>query len=319
MTPTAQPGIPETARAPAAAVAGAPRRDGTPAIRLLAVGLLALAAGLAINTLLGPLVLDLVSYPFSESTRNQTLGLEAVSLFLVAPVCLAAGILAWRGSRAGIVLALGPATYTAYMFVQYVIGPQYAHYPRALVLHLGLFVLGMVVATGAWAMVSAGDLPAIGPTAARRRGIVLCLLAAFVVSRYLPALAGSWPEEPLPAEYAADPSMFWTILLLDLGIVVPALVATAVALFRGAATGHKAAYALLGWFALVPPSVAAMSVAMVAAGDPNASVGQMAIFIVAAVAFSAYALAAHRPLFRRVAPPEEPARAPARPATPTGG
>src|SRR5687768_10302153 len=90
----------------------APRRRA----RSFAWALFVLGAGLALNTILGPLMLDAIDYPFSESLRNQTIGLEVVSLFLVAPLCFAAGILTLRERRAGAVLAFGPAAYTAYMF-----------------------------------------------------------------------------------------------------------------------------------------------------------------------------------------------------------
>jgi hypothetical protein len=195
-------------------------------------------------------------------------------------------------------LAIGPATYAAYMLVQYVIGPQYLVYPRSLPLHLGLFVISVVVAVQAWASIDLARLPDLSSRARRRRGVMLCVLAAFVVSRYVPTLAGSWTEEPLTAEFLEDPSMFWTIAWLDLGLVVPAAVAAALAVFRGVATAQRAAYAVIGWFALVPPSVAAMSAAMSINDDPHASTANLVAFTAAAVVFGAYAITVYRPLLR---------------------
>jgi hypothetical protein len=134
---------------------------------------------------------------------------------------------------------------------------------------------------------------------ARRRAAVFGLLAAFIVLRYVPTLAASWSEQPLPDEYRTDPTMFWTILLLDLAFVVPAVVAVAVGIRRGAAWAGRATTAVLGWFALVPPSVAAMSVAMLLQDDPDATLAQAALLVVASVVFAAYAVAVHRPLLRR--------------------
>ena len=274
--------------------------------RWFGVALAALGLGLAVNSLLGPLVLDAIRYPFSGSLRNQLLGLDAVSLVLVAPLCVLAGILALRRHPAAPVLALGPATYTAYMFVQYLVGPQYLNSPRILPLHLGLFILGVVVTATAWSAVVPAQLPAMTPRRSRRRGVIALALAAFVVSRYLPVLLGSWSGAPIAAEFQAAPSFFWTILLMDLGVVVPAAIATAVGLLRQAPAAARAMYALFGWFALVPPSVAAMAVAMVLRHDPNATTGGTIVFIAVAAVFAAFAVGVFWPLFAtptRSAPP----------------
>ena len=277
-----------------ATVAPLPR----PADRALGLGLIALGAALAVNTVLGPLAADVVAYPFSESIRNQTMGLEVVSFALVTPLCIAAGILVLQGATVGAVLAIGPATYTAYMMVQYVVGPGYPYYPPVLIFHLALFVLSWLLAVRAWVSFRPGDLPMMTARSRRRRAVVLSGLAAFVMLRYVPAFIGSVGSEALTDEFAADPAFFWTILLMDVGIVVPCLVATAVALRRGAPSATKSTYALVCWFALVPPSVAAMAVAMVINDDPNASVASTVLFVAAACVFAVYAVALYRPLLR---------------------
>lgn len=82
-------------------------------------------------------------------------------------------------------------------------------------------------------------------------------------------------------------------------IVVPATAAAAVALIRGVRWGHIALYAILGWFALVPPSVAAMAAAMAANDDPHGSAGQAVLLGVVSVVFAVLAAAIYRPLFTR--------------------
>jgi hypothetical protein len=242
--------------------------------RSFGIALIALGVGLIVNSLLGPFIADAIQYPLSESVLNQTIGLEAVSLLLVAPLCILAGALAIRGHPAAPVVAFGPAAYTTYMFLQYVVGPEYRYYPGVLPLHLGLFVLGTGIAVAAWASVDREHLPRMTRRSERQYGVLLLVLAAFIVSRYLPALSAALRDDPLVAEFRNDVSMYWSIFLLDLGIVVPATIAASVALIRGTGWGRKALYAVFGWFALVPPSVAAMSIVMVANDDPNASAGQ---------------------------------------------
>jgi len=267
--------------------------------RWLGMALMALGFGLVANSLLGPFVADVIRYPLSESVLNQTIGLEAVSLLLVAPLCILAGLLTIRGHAAGPLVAFGPAAYTAYMFLQYVVGPEYRYYPAVLPLHLVLFVLGGGIAVAAWTMVDRERLPQMTQRSERRYGVLLVALAAFIVSRYLPALFAGLRGDPLPAEFRDDVSMYWSIFLLDLGIVVPATVTAALALIRGTVWGRKALYAVLGWFALVPPSVAAMAIVMVAKDDPNASTGQAIVLTVVAVIFAALAVRLYRTLFDR--------------------
>jgi len=265
----------------------------------LGIALFALAGGLVANSMLGPLVADVITYPFSESVRNQTIGLEAVSLFLVAPLCVFAGILALLGHPAAGPVAFGPAAYSAYMFLQYVIGPEYDYYAGVIPLHLGLFILGTGTAVVAWRAIDAERLPKMARRSERRYGILLLALAAFIISRYLPALFAGLAGEPLTAEFRDDVSMYWSIFLLDLGIVVPATIAAAAALVRGAEWGPRSQYAIHGWVAHVPPSVAAMAIVMVVNDDPHASAGQAVVLTVAAAAFAVLAAWAFRPMIVR--------------------
>lgn len=258
------------------------------------------AAGLVANSVCGPLVLDLIDYPFAATIENQLIGLELVSVFLVVPLCLAAGVLALRGHPAAGPLAFGPAAYTAYMLVQYVLGPEYAAYVPAAVLQLVLFVLSLVLAVWAWSR-SVGLGAEIPASRRRVYGLALLALAVFVLSRYASGLAGASTHTPIPAEFAASRTFYWSIFLLDLGVVVPGTVAAAVSVLRG---GHLAAaslYAVVGWFALVPPSVASMGIVMLARDDPYASVPQVLVLSTVAVLFAAFAVVVFRPLFAREA------------------
>jgi hypothetical protein len=54
----------------------------------------------------------------------------------------------------------------------------------------------------------------------------------------------------------------------------------------------------MGWYALVPPSVAAMSATMVVNDDPNAVPGQAIMFGVVAIVFASLAVWIFLPLLR---------------------
>lgn len=248
--------------------------------RWLGFGMVSLGLGLALNTILGPLFIGAISYPFTQTVYYETLGLEAVSLVLIAPLAVAAGILALRGHPAAAVLALGPAGYSVYMLLQYVVGPQYATYQPSIAFHLGLFVLGALLLLRAWATVDAGSLPSVS----RGWAVVTFLLAAFVASRWLPAFAGMVNSESVPAA-SPDLTMFWSIFLLDMGVMVPATIATGVALLLRRRWAVKALFGIIGWFALVPPSVAAMSIVKLVSADPLASATDTIVFVIVTLIF----------------------------------
>lgn len=275
--------------------------------RLLGLGLLGLAAGLVANSIVGPLVADLVDYPVSETMRNQTIGLDAASLVVVAPLAAIVGLMALRGRPAAAVLALGPAGYVAYMFVQYVAGPDHLTYPSVLLLQLGLFIGGWLLAGLAWRLDAERQLgrrpeTGLGPG----HGWVAIGLGAFVLARYLPGLVGSITDEPLPAEVATDPAMYWLIVLLDLGIYLPATTLAAIGLRQARPWGARLHRGLVGWFTLTTIAVASMSFTMWRNDDPNASTGQLLLFLAVGVVIIGYAVRVLRPTAHSGRPPDSP-------------
>lgn len=151
-----------------------------------------------------------------------------------------------------------------------------------------------------WSWVAATRVawPTVQASARHRRGLLLLGLAAFVLLRYVPLLGGGLTESVIPDEFAEAPAFYWSIVLLDLGLVVPITCVAAVAVLRGSSVAVPALYAVVGWFALAPPSVAAMAVVMVITGDPHASAATMTLLVVAAVAFGAVAWRLFVPLVR---------------------
>jgi hypothetical protein len=177
------------------------------------------------------------------------------------------------------------------MLVQYVVGPQYPTYQPAIAGHIALFVLSAALLVRAWGSIDRGALPAIS----RAWAVVIFLMTAFVVSRWLPAFGGMASGSAVPA---ADPdlTMYWSIFLLDVGLIVPAGIATGIGVLRGVPWATAALYGLVGWFALVPPSVAAMSLVKLVRDDPNASGGDTVVFIVVTLLFWLVAGALYRKL-----------------------
>ena len=252
--------------------------------------LVALAGLLALNSLLGPLLLGVVEYPISESMSNQLLGLEVVTLALVVPWTALAGVLALRDDPRAPVLALGPTGYSAYMFVQYVLGPEYRTYSWAVLFHVAMVALSGGLALCAWSRAQHEPVPSISDRQRRRLSLVLSGVAVFVLLRYAPAFVGAPSSETIAAEFGDARTFFWSIVLLDLGVVVPMTAAAAASLLRGSAAGHRALYGVVGWFALVPPSVTAMAAVMLVRDDPHASVPTLLLLAGATLAFWTVAL-----------------------------
>jgi hypothetical protein len=266
-------------------------------VRLLVL----LAVGLAANSILGPLALDVIEYRYTESLVNQGIGLDLVALVAAAPIAIAAAMLVVRHHPAGSVLAFIPATFAAYMAPQYVIGPDYLGLPgnneRFVVLHLALFVLGVTTTIVAWRTIDRTELQPRTIESDGRRSLALFGMVAFILfGRWLTGLIDLVAGDPTGADYRENPTAYLLIGFLDLGIVVPAASATAIGLRRQSAWARTASYAVIGWFALVPAAVAAMAVVMQIEDDPNASTGTTGVFVLAAMVFTVGAASLYRPM-----------------------
>lgn len=267
----------------------------------LAVALWSLGLGAAAVSLLGPLGFDVIRYHASSGAVNQIMGGDVAGLVLVAPVSIAAGILVWRGHRAGPLLALGPAAYALYMYSQLALGGDVLRYEgnseRFFLLFLGLFVLAGAILIRAWSIPV--SLPMTRRWLDRTVAIFFLVVAFFLLfGLHLPGLIDAWSAEPTGAEYLADPVVFWLVKFMDLALVVPALVVVGIGLLRRAPWAGRLTYPLVGWAALLGASVAGMAVVMQVTGDPAAGVANTVAFGVFAAVGIVIAWLAFRPLLR---------------------
>jgi hypothetical protein len=265
------------------------------------LGLLLFGVGAAAVALLGPLVLDVIRYHVSEQAVNQVLGGDVAGLALVAPVSIVAGILAWRGHIGGAVLALGPAIYGLYMYSQLALGGDFVRYEgnseMFFPLYLGLFILAGAIAIGAWSMIDGDRLPETSRRIDRLiAGFALVVAVFLVLGLHLPGLADVFGGEP-GTEYLADPVVFWLVKFMDLGLVVPALVAIGVGVLRNSTWAVKAKYGAVGWMALLGSSVAGMAVVMQATDDPAGSWANTIAFSAFAAIGLVVAVVLYLPLF----------------------
>jgi hypothetical protein len=271
--------------------------------RHVAVATALLAAGLAANAVLGPFVLDAIRYRVSHDMLNQVVGGDAAMLLVAVPVAVFAGILLWRGHRAGPVVALAPAVFALYTMPQLIAGDEYLELPgnneRFFALQLGIFVLAGVVLVATWR--GAADVrPTVSRGLARLAGWVLVAIAAFLLfGLHLPGLLDAWRDQPTSAEYLQTPTSFWLVKMMDLGIVVPIAAATGIGLLWRRPWADRLTFAMIGGYAVLATSVTGMAITMQVNNDPDASLANAVVFAAFSLAFAVLAVALYRPLFRR--------------------
>jgi hypothetical protein len=177
------------------------------------------------------------------------------------------------------------------MAPQYAVGPEYLNLPgnnkQFFLLHLGMFILAVATLVGAWRAVDPTRLAPASRASDRRRSLVLLGVVAFIVlGRWLPGIIDLLGGDPTAADYLENPTSYLLIGFLDLGLVVPAAIAGAIGLLRSSSWARTAAYEVIGWFALVPASIASMAITMQINDDPNADAGLAVVFTVAAAVFT---------------------------------
>lgn len=241
---------------------------------LVGIGLISLGAGIAANAVLGPLALRVIRFHNSPNAINQLIGGEIVSLVVVAPLSVAAGVLWIRGRRVAPALALAPSLYALYTYTTEIFGADYRRYPgnneQFLPLHLGMMALGVSIAVNAWSALDEGQLPMprrpLRLTAAAALFVPSTLFALMWIQQ-LAAFAGGERSQA----YLEDPCLWWLIKALDLGLLIPAALGASIALLRERPVGVKAAYGLTGFLACLVSSVGGMGVVMLWKNDPSVS------------------------------------------------
>jgi hypothetical protein len=267
---------------------------------LLATVLVGLGAAIAVASLVGPLVLDLMRYRTSPTTLNQLLGSDAAGLFVVAPLAVVAAVLVQRRHVAGTVLATGVGVFALYTYSQVIIGQEYLRLPGNVEsffpLLLAVFLLGEAAVVLAWRALPP-ELPT--PTLRVQRvagGVLLAVVVLLVFGQHLRPMIVAWSDPASLTEYASSPTPFWLVKLMDLGIVAPIATAAGIGLLRRARWALRLAYPLVTAYALLGASVTAMGVVMNLRSDPDASLALTAGFGLFTAILAGLTMALYRPL-----------------------
>ena len=260
--------------------------------RITSYALFLLSIGIVVSALLGPLVLGVIRFRISDTMEHQLVGGEIASLLIAAPVAALAGGLWLRGHRLAPVLAIGPALYSVYMYMQYIVGPEYSRYDgnneKAFPLYLALFVLGWGIAVRAWANIGATGLPAPPARLGLALGVLLILANAIFALAWIASLRDVFAGV-LSVEYQRDPQLFWLIRLLDLGLIIPVGMTIGIGLVRHRQWADRLAYAIVGFQMLVVAAVAGMAARMTVMDDPSADPVLLVATMVLTITFLAVA------------------------------
>jgi hypothetical protein len=225
-----------------------------PTAILLAI---AAASGIFINGL----------YRDTPGLVAQAIGQDAVTLMIALPALAIAAFLTSRGSQRARLIWLGVLIYVAYTYASYAFGIRFNPLFLIYIALLGCATYALIggIVTTDWAGIKAGFTER---TPARAVSIFLVVIAGLF---YL-----MWLSEAVPASLTGIPPQSVkddgtptnVIHVLDMAWLLPALIITAVSLWRKKPIGYALAAALLANLVFLALAIIAMIVFQSQGGEP---------------------------------------------------
>ena len=211
----------------------------------------------------------------------QAVGQDFITLAVALPALIIGAILAARGSRRAHLVWLGILVYLVYSYVIYALAVRFNPLFLVYVALLGFSLYALIggLATTDFAGIKARFSQA---TPVRAVSIFLAVLATLFyfmwLSETIPALlAGEVPQSVTDNGTSTN-----AVHVLDMAWILPAMLLSAVLLWRRLALGYALAGALLTFGALIVLAVMAMIVSMSLYGL-GVAIGQAVVFAVVAV------------------------------------
>lgn len=170
-------------------------------------------------------------------------------------------------------LTLGPALFAAYTYTTVVLGQEFARYPGNVEPFFprfaGLVALGVALAAITWSWLARRQ-PVLPGEGLRRllAGIFFVIGVCFALTwaaQIRQVVAGA-PS----IGYLGAPDLFWTIKLLDFGLLIPLWIATGVGLLRRWPWATAAACGLVTFSTCLALAIAGMGLAVPRRGEPSA-------------------------------------------------
>jgi hypothetical protein len=232
------------------------------------IGIAAVSAGLAVAlcSFLGPLVLNIIRYKWSNYSIATVRGLDFYNLIIIVPLLFGGGVMSLYGNhRAKLLLAL-PGPYLIYNYLLLIITPEYTHpaYENIRGNSLRFYFLFLFIACAGVLLLlySVRALKGLktpdyrkGPRNLALAYLVLFSLLLFFVW-FMQALNVMGGGDTASASFTRSPHVFLWIRSVDMGIGVP-LVLAAVYMFltRKNSGGLSLMLIMVGFKAVAVPSV----------------------------------------------------------------
>jgi hypothetical protein len=195
----------------------------------------------------------------------QAVGQDLITLVVALPVLVVSAILALRGSMRGHLVWLGALGYLLYTYLSYALAIEFNPLFLVYVALLGLSLYALIggLATTDFARIKARFSPATPVKAVSIfLGVVAALFYLMWLSEDIPALlAGGVPQGVIEAEAPTD-----VVHVLDMALLLPANVLTAILLWRRRAQGYSLAGAMLALLSILVLAVMFMLVFQVLYG-----------------------------------------------------
>lgn len=220
-------------------------------------------------------------YAFNpERVVAEGVGWDAVTLLFAAPALLVAAGLIARGSLRARLFALGILAYFFYQYLMYAVfwalGPLFPAF-------VALYAASATAIVWIASTVEIAALP--GQVSARfpRRGMVIfsALIALLLLGMWVPRIATGLRGDLAGAGLLGMPTL--TVQAMDLGMLVPLAIATAVLLARGRPWGYLLATVLAVKGVTMAGAICAMLVSA-AIVEGSLEVAPFSIFAVATIA-----------------------------------
>jgi hypothetical protein len=206
-------------------------------------------------------------YRDNPNLRAQAIGQDAITLVVALPALVISAFFTGRGSRRARLIWLGILVYVVYTYASYAFGIRFNPLFLIYVALLGCSTYALIggLVTTDWAVIKAGFTE---QTPVRAVSIFLVMIAGFF---YL-----TWLSEAVPASLSGIPPQSVrqdgtptnVIHVLDMAWLLPALLITAVSLWRKQPIGYALAVALLGNLVFLALAILSMVVFQARGGEP---------------------------------------------------
>ena len=262
------------------------------------IGVLAITSGITLLYLaiLGPLVLDRISYKTSASAYTQTMAQDIVNIILLAPLSIIGGIShIMRKSFSKYLLILTPI-YLMYMGLSYGIGMEWSYdlytgsSEQYFFNYLTLIVGGLIVMIASLSMFSEEDAPEFNKKSLK---IYISMTTLFLL-----LFAKMWIDEvqmviqtgdTISGSYSSTPTLFWVIRYLDLGFSIPLGLIGMYLLATRPKTSYPIIQLVYGFFITMVSAVLTMGVLMFLENDPEVQLSGIILFaILFVLSYSGY-------------------------------